>query len=134
MFVVSPVATGVTGFFVPFVTLLRSYIVGAVLLLVLATVIATHFPRHLAGAWRRIYTAGVVRGKQLATLVVPTQTSLGSRLDTRLGTRQSADATVAPMSQPVASAIHGTGATFRRLLPSFVKSPIGGRFPAVGVN
>jgi hypothetical protein len=73
VFLVTTLATGVTGFVFPFVTLLPSHIVGVLLLLVLAAVIVSQYVRHLTGAWRRIYTAGVVLATYLNTFVLIAQ-------------------------------------------------------------
>ncbi|MGA9390451.1 MAG: hypothetical protein WBV69_08400 [Candidatus Sulfotelmatobacter sp.] len=58
IFIVSTVATSVTGFAFPFEHLLPSHILGIISLLVLAVAIPARYVFHLAGAWRWIYVAG----------------------------------------------------------------------------
>jgi hypothetical protein len=58
LFLVSTVATSVTGFGFPFDHLLPSHKVGILSLLVLAVAILARYALHLAGAWRRIYVVG----------------------------------------------------------------------------
>ena len=55
LFLVSTVATSVTGFGFPFDHLLPSHKVGIVSLVVLAVAILARYPLHLAGRWRRVY-------------------------------------------------------------------------------
>src|SRR3989449_1936373 len=73
VFLVTTVATSVTGFGFPFVTLLPSHIVGVVSLVVLTAEIVAQYVRHFAGAWRRIYAAGVVLATYLNSFVLVTQ-------------------------------------------------------------
>src|SRR5438132_7008307 len=73
VFLVTTVATSVTGFGFPFVTLLPSHIVGVVSLVVLTAVIVAQYVRHFAGAWRRIYAAGVVLATYLNSFVLVVQ-------------------------------------------------------------
>jgi hypothetical protein len=54
-FLVTTVATSVTGFGFPFDHLLPSHIVGIISLVVLALAIVARYPLGLAGAWRRTY-------------------------------------------------------------------------------
>jgi hypothetical protein len=51
-FLVSTVATSVTGFLFPFHHFLPSHGVGIISLLVLGVAILARYARHLAGAWR----------------------------------------------------------------------------------
>jgi len=60
LFLVSTVATSVTGFLFPFHRFLPSHGVGILSLLVLAIAILARYPLHLAGAWRRIYAVTAV--------------------------------------------------------------------------
>jgi hypothetical protein len=60
LFLVSTVATSVTGFFFPFDHLLPSHKVGILSLLVLALAILARYAFHLVGAWRRIYVISAV--------------------------------------------------------------------------
>src|SRR5207249_2258956 len=55
LFLVTTVATSVTGFGFPVDHLLPSHIVGIISLLVLAVAIFALYGLHLRGAWRRIY-------------------------------------------------------------------------------
>jgi hypothetical protein len=55
LFLVSTVATSVTGFLFPFHHFLPSHGVGIISMLVLAVAILARYSRQLAGAWRRIY-------------------------------------------------------------------------------
>src|SRR5713101_2743725 len=55
LFLVTTVATSVTGFAFPFDHLLPSHIVGIVSLVVLAVASLARYAFHLSGAWRRIY-------------------------------------------------------------------------------
>jgi hypothetical protein len=73
VFLVTTIATSLTGFGFPFVTLLPSHIVGIVSLVVLAVVVVAQYVQHYAGAWRRIYTGGVVLATYLNTFVLVTQ-------------------------------------------------------------
>ena len=54
-FLISTVATCVTGFFFPFHGFTPAHGVGIISLLVLAVAIFARYPRHLAGHWRWIY-------------------------------------------------------------------------------
>jgi hypothetical protein len=73
VFLVTTVLTSVTGFGFPFVTLLPSHMVGIVSLVVLAAVVVAQYVKHFAGAWRRIYAAGVVLATYLNTFVLVVQ-------------------------------------------------------------
>src|SRR5438132_14171576 len=55
LFLVTTVATSVTGFGFPFDHLLPSHKVGIISLAVLAVAILARYAFHLAGGWRRIY-------------------------------------------------------------------------------
>ena len=54
-FLITTVATSVTGFFFPFHGFTPAHGVGTISLLVLAVAIFARYPRHLAGHWRWIY-------------------------------------------------------------------------------
>lgn len=58
LFLITTVATSVTGFFFPVDHFMPSHGVGIVSLIVLAFTIYARSSRHLAGAWRRIYAVG----------------------------------------------------------------------------
>lgn len=55
LFLVTTVATSVTGYGFPFTHLLPSHILGALSLIALAIAIVARYPRHMAGGWRRTY-------------------------------------------------------------------------------
>jgi hypothetical protein len=55
LFLVTTVATSVTGFLLPFHQLLPSHKVAIISLVVLAIAIVARYARHLAGVWRWIY-------------------------------------------------------------------------------
>jgi hypothetical protein len=55
LFLLSTVATSVTGFLFPFHGFLPSHAVGILSLIVLTVAIFARYGRHLAGAWRRTY-------------------------------------------------------------------------------
>ena len=61
IFLVSTVATSVTGFLFPFHRFLPSHGVGIVSLLVLAVTVLVRYAFHLAGAWRRTYVFSAMR-------------------------------------------------------------------------
>jgi len=73
VFLVTTIATSVTGFGFPLSPFLPSHVVGIVSLVVLAAVIVAHYGRHFAGPWRRIYAVGVVLATYLNTFVLVTQ-------------------------------------------------------------
>lgn len=54
-FVLTTIATSVTGFFFPFQGFTPAIVVGIISLIVLAATIFARYARHLAGAWRLIY-------------------------------------------------------------------------------
>lgn len=60
LFLVTTVATSVTGFGFPFDHLLPAHKVGIISLVVLAIAILARYALHLAGAWRCIYVVGAV--------------------------------------------------------------------------
>ena len=91
LFLVTTVATCVTGFGFPFDRLLPAHKVGIVSLVVLAVAIVARYAFHLAGAWRRVYVicaavalylnvfVGVVQAFQkipALTALAPNQTEL----------------------------------------------------------
>ena len=59
-FLITTVATSVTGFFFPFHGFTPAHGVGTISLLVLAVAIFARYPRHLVGHWRWIYVVGAV--------------------------------------------------------------------------
>jgi len=60
LFLVTTVATSVTGFLFPFHKLLPSQFLGVISLVLLALAIAGSYKFRLAGAWRRIYSVTAV--------------------------------------------------------------------------
>lgn len=60
IFLVATTATSATGFFFPFFGVLPSHIIGVVSLVVVALVIVARYFRLLQGAWRTVFSAGVV--------------------------------------------------------------------------
>src|SRR5262245_24699763 len=55
LFLVSTIATSVTGFGFPFVRLLPAHMIGVASLVVLAVALFARFARQLAGQWSRLY-------------------------------------------------------------------------------
>jgi hypothetical protein len=72
-FLVTTVATSVTGFFFPFQRLLPSHIVGIISLVVLAAAIYARYPGQLAGHWRWIYVVGALLAQYLNVFVLIVQ-------------------------------------------------------------
>lgn len=72
-FLVTTVATNVTGYFFPFHKLLPSHILGAISLVLLAFAIAGRYKFRLAGAWRRIYSVTAVLSLWLNVFVLIAQ-------------------------------------------------------------
>jgi hypothetical protein len=68
-FLITTVATSVTGFFFPFHGFTPAHGVGIISLLVLAVAIFARYPRQLAGAWRWIYVVTAVIGLYLNVFV-----------------------------------------------------------------
>ena len=75
-FLVSAVATSVTGFLFPFTQVLPSHIVGGVALVVLAVLLLARFGYGRAGAWRSIDAIGLVASLYLLVLVTIVQAFL----------------------------------------------------------
>ena len=73
IFLVTTVATSVTGYFFPFHKLLPSHILGAISLVLLAFAIAGRYKFRLAGAWRRIYSVTAVLSLWLNVFVLIAQ-------------------------------------------------------------
>ena len=72
-FLVTTVATSVTGFGFPFHQLLPSHKVGIISLVVLAFTILALYTFHLAGAWRPTYVIGAVLALYLNVFVLSVQ-------------------------------------------------------------
>jgi hypothetical protein len=60
LFLITTVATSVTGFGFPVHHLLPSHIVGVISLVVLAIAIFARYRRHLVGPWRWIYVSSAI--------------------------------------------------------------------------
>ncbi len=73
LFLVSTVATSVTGFLFPFHRFLPSHAVGILSLIVLGGAILARYALHLAGAWRRIYVVCAVIALYLNVFVLIVQ-------------------------------------------------------------
>jgi hypothetical protein len=73
IFLVTTIATSVTGFGFPFDHLLPSHIVGCISLVVLAVAMYALYGRHLSGAWRRIYVITAVIALYLNVFVLVVQ-------------------------------------------------------------
>jgi hypothetical protein len=72
-FLLTTLATSLTGFLFPFHKFLPSHGVGIVSLLVLALTIPALYVFHLAGAWRRVYVIGSVIALYLNVFVLIAQ-------------------------------------------------------------
>jgi hypothetical protein len=72
LFLVTTVATSVTGFGFPFTHLLPSHVLGVLSLIVLAIAIVSRYNKHLTGGWRRTYVvcAGIALYFNVFVLVV----------------------------------------------------------------
>jgi hypothetical protein len=73
VFLVTTLATNVTGFGFPFTTLLPSHFVAILSLVVLATVIVAHYVKHFAGRWRATYAIGAVLATYFNVFVLVNQ-------------------------------------------------------------
>src|SRR5881227_2020826 len=73
VFLVTTIATSVTGFGFPFVTFLPSHAVGIISLVVLAAVIVARYVKQLNGAWRNVYVVGTVLALYLNVFVLLVQ-------------------------------------------------------------
>ncbi len=76
IFLVTTVATSVTGFLFPFHQLLPSHIVGILSLVVLAVAIPARYVFHLRGAWRSVYVVGAAVALYLNVFVAVVQAFL----------------------------------------------------------
>jgi hypothetical protein len=76
LFLVTTVATSVTGFAFPFDHLLPSHKVGIISLVVLAVAILAQYGLHLAGGWRRVYVISAAIALYLNVFVAVTQAFL----------------------------------------------------------
>ena len=73
VFLLTTVATSVTGFLFPFGALLPSHQIGILSLVLLAIAIVALYIRHLAGAWRWIYVVSALVALYLNVFVGVTQ-------------------------------------------------------------
>jgi hypothetical protein len=76
LFLVTTVATSVTGFGFPFDHLLPSHKVGIISLMILAVAIVARHGLHLAGSWRRVYVVCAAIALYLNIFVGVTQAFL----------------------------------------------------------
>lgn len=76
LFLVTTVATSVTGFGFPFDHLLPSHQVGIISLVILAVAIVARYGLHLAGSWRRVYVICAAIALYLNVFVGVTQAFL----------------------------------------------------------
>src|SRR6266550_3972591 len=73
VFLISTVATSVTGFFFPFHGVTPAIVVGIISLVLLAVAIVARYARHLAGAWRWIYVVTAMISLYLNVFVLIVQ-------------------------------------------------------------
>jgi hypothetical protein len=73
LFLVTTVATSVTGFLFPFHKLLPSHILGIISLVLLAFAITGRYKFQLTGAWRRVYSVTAVLSLWLNVFVLIAQ-------------------------------------------------------------
>jgi len=73
LFLVSTVATSVTGFFFPFHDFTPAIIVGIISLVLLAAAIFARYARSLAGSWRWIYVVTAMMSLYLNVFVLIVQ-------------------------------------------------------------
>jgi hypothetical protein len=69
LFLVTTVATSVTGFGFPVDHLLPSHVIGIISLVVLAVAILARYDRRLRGAWRPVYVVGAALALYLNVFV-----------------------------------------------------------------
>ena len=73
VFLITTVATSVTGFFFPYKGVTPAQVVGVISLVVLALAICARYPAHLAGSWRWIYVATAVSAQYFNVFVLVVQ-------------------------------------------------------------
>ena len=73
LFLISTVATSVTGFFFPFHGVTPAIVVGIISLVLLAVAIVARYARHLAGSWRWIYVVTAMISLYLNVFVLVVQ-------------------------------------------------------------
>jgi hypothetical protein len=72
-FLITMIATDVTGFFLPATKLLPSHIVGILSLVLIAVALAANYAFHFAGVWRAIYAVTMGIAIYLNFFVLVTQ-------------------------------------------------------------
>jgi len=72
-FLLTTVATSVTGFFFPFTTILPSHITGVISLVVLAVCLAARYGKRMEGGWRTVYAITAVTALYLNVFVLIVQ-------------------------------------------------------------
>jgi hypothetical protein len=72
-FLITTVATSVTGFFFPAKHVTPAHVVGVISLVILALAVYARYPAHLAGSWRWIYVATAVAAQYLNVFVLIVQ-------------------------------------------------------------
>ena len=73
LFLVTTIATSLTGFLFPFRDFLPSHAVGILSLIILAVALVARYVRRLAGAWRRTYAVCAVTALYLNFFVLIVQ-------------------------------------------------------------
>ena len=73
LFLISTVATSVTGFFFPFHRVTPAIVVGIISLVLLAVAIVARYARNLAGSWRWIYVVTAMISLYLNVFVLVVQ-------------------------------------------------------------
>lgn len=76
VFLITTIATSVTGFMLPFTQLLPSHIFGFISLAVLPVAVFARYPKRMAGAWRWTYIATAMFALYLNTFVLVVQVFL----------------------------------------------------------
>jgi hypothetical protein len=72
-FLITTIATSVTGFFFPVKRLMPAHVVGVISLVILALAVYALYSAHLAGSWRWIYVATAVGAQYLNVFVLVVQ-------------------------------------------------------------
>ena len=73
LFLVTMIATNITGFLLPAPKLLPSHITGIISMVFLALVLLAHYAFHFAGIWRQIYAVSMGIAVYLNFFVLVTQ-------------------------------------------------------------
>jgi len=72
-FLITTIATSVTGFFFPAKRVMPAHVVGVISLVILALAVYARYPAHLAGSWRWIYVATAVAAQYFNVFVLVVQ-------------------------------------------------------------